>query len=74
MRTAFPDVCKDCKPPERNPDCHSYCEKYLTAKAKHEAENERIKEETKGGYDAWNLRRESIEKTKREAHDRKDRK
>ena len=34
----FPNCCKDCKPPKRNPHCHSYCAEYLTAKAKFDIE------------------------------------
>ena len=26
------NCCNGCVPPERNPYCHTYCEKYITAK------------------------------------------
>jgi hypothetical protein len=28
--------CKDCKPPKRNPYCHTNCPEYLAEKAEHE--------------------------------------
>ena len=35
---AFPDVCRDCKPPKRHINCHADCKDYLDARAKHAAE------------------------------------
>lgn len=64
--------CKDC--PERTVGCHATCETYLTAKQERDRQIEQEKQENKGGYDAWNMRRVSVEKTKRKAHDRKERK
>lgn len=36
-------ACRDCKPPKRNPDCHSYCEEYLEWQKQHEKENKEAK-------------------------------
>ncbi len=65
--------CKPCVAPERHIGCHATCEKYMKAKQKRDHDIECEKQENKGGYDAWNMRRVSIEKTKRHAHDRKER-
>lgn len=34
--------CNGCKPPERNAYCHTYCEKYIKAKEKHDLERDAI--------------------------------
>ena len=36
--------CKECVPPKRNADCHSYCKEYTDWKTMHEAKNAKIKE------------------------------
>ena len=32
------DCCIPCKPPDRYPGCHSHCQRYIEAKAKHDQE------------------------------------
>lgn len=65
---ASPDCCKDCKPPKRNPYCHSECPEYLEARQEREKEIEQYRKEHKGKKDALNLEREGIDKTRRSHH------
>ena len=64
--------CKDCQ--NRTVGCHGSCEVYRTTKQERDNLIEQEKRATKGGYDAWDMRRISVEKVKRHNHDRKERK
>ncbi len=70
----FSSCCIDCKPPKRNPYCHSECPEYLKERQNREKEIEQYRKEHKGKCDACNMRMVSVEKTKRKNHDRKERK
>lgn len=66
--------CQPCVPPERHIGCHASCEKYITAKQKYDRQVAQERQDNKGRYQSWELRQESIERTKRRCHDRKERK
>ena len=70
--TVFPSCCKDCQ--NRAVGCHSTCEEYHEAKTKYDSDNQQIKRDRQGNYQAWEMRKECIEKTKRRCHDRKEKK
>ena len=63
--------CRECD--RRTVGCHSTCKEYLETRAKHVGDVQRSREELKGTFQAVGLRKESIAKTKRKAHDRKER-
>lgn len=48
----FPDVCKYCKPPKRNQNCHATCKEYKDAKAEHEVLADQERQAKRASVDA----------------------
>lgn len=58
-------VCKDCKDRCADPNCHTYCEKYINAKEEFEAEKKRIRESMKPYQEYKDVKDRNIERTMR---------
>lgn len=67
----FPDVCKDCVPPKRNPHCHGTCKEYKDAKAAHEAKLAQAQKESRGRIDALDIADDTNTKIKKKHNDRR---
>ena len=63
---AYP--CKNCS--SRTLGCHGTCEEYLKIKQTRDNLIEQERQDKKGLYQSWELRQESIERTKRWCHNR----
>ena len=59
------NCCNGCVPPKRYPGCHGHCPEYIEAKAKHDAERERISKAARTRHDIYSQRGDSVRKAKR---------
>lgn len=64
--------CKDCR--NREVGCHGSCEEYQSAKQERDRQMAQERQDKQGFIESWEMRRASIEKTKRRCHDRKEKK
>ena len=64
--------CKDCQ--KRQIGCHATCEEYITSKQERDRLMAQERQDKQGFIESWEMRKESIEKTKRRNHDRKEKK